>query len=56
MRFSTKKRTEPKPETASILKKKFKYEIEFYEWVKKRFYTSLYSISNKTKHISADIN
>ena len=47
-KYSNKNRTEPQPETVSILKKKLKYEIELYEWIKKRFYEGLDSMSHAT--------
>ena len=38
---STKFKPKPKRETVSILSRKLKYEKNFYEWVRKRFYRDL---------------
>ena len=43
--YVTTNKTDPQPETVNILKKKLQYEIEFYEWLKTRFYAGLNSLS-----------
>ena len=43
--YVTTNKTDPQPETVNILKKKLQYEIEFYEWLKTRFYAGLNSFS-----------
>ena len=43
--YVTTNKADPQPETVNILKKKLQYEIEFYEWLKTRFYAGLNSFS-----------
>ena len=45
---STSDRREPRPETVEILNTKLKYDIEFYQFIKQRFYSVLHHIYMNT--------